>query len=185
MMIARTINFLLSQDPEMAHRLFQHQNKTLALELLPMRFQLYFRIMHDKVEVSKKCPEKIDTWIVGTPADFIASACTDKLSVRVSGDMEFAQTVQQVFQQFDLDIEECLSKMMGDSLAYGIGRIFRRTGEAKKEASARFGQNFKEYLEEESRWIVSKAEVENYCHEVDKMRDDVERLSQRIEMINP
>lgn len=184
MIISGMINFLLSQDTETANQLFQHQPKILQIELLPMHFNLYFLVKNNKIAVSKTPPEIVDTVMRGTPADFMASMCSNKVTVEVSGDMDFAQTLQQVFQKLDIDVEELLSKITGDSIAYGIGSIFRQLKKTGKETSTRFGQNMKEYIEEEQRFIVSKAETEDYCNAVDKIRDDVERLSQRIEMIN-
>jgi len=184
MIITKTLNFLLSRDPETAKLLCEHANKILKIELMPLSFILYFLVENNRIQILKTSSQTADTTLRGTPGDFLESLYSDRITVEISGDMEFARTIQAVIQQLDIDPEEMLSKIWGDSFAYGMGSILKKARNIRKNATARFGQNVKEYLEEEQRFIVSKAEMEDFSAEVDKIRDDVERLSQRIGMID-
>jgi ubiquinone biosynthesis protein UbiJ len=42
------------------------------------------------------------------------------------------------------------------------------------------GENFREYLQEESRDVPSRYEIERFAKRVNELRDDVDRLAARI-----
>ena len=84
----------------------------------------------------------------------------------------------------DIDWEEHLSKMVGDvpaNLAFGaINKISSWT----KQAMSSFKDDVSEYLQEESRDVVTGAEIDSFNAKVDRLRDDVERLAAVIKTRN-
>ncbi|NUS38481.1 MAG: SCP2 domain-containing protein [Lysobacter sp.] len=100
--------------------------------------------------------------------------------VRLSGDAELARRLQRLAERFDPDWQLPFVAVFGDvigvqvaSLAASVLRQAHATGRALAESGA-------EFLTEESRDVVAKAELHAFYDDVDVVRDDVERLAARV-----
>ncbi len=100
--------------------------------------------------------------------------------VRLSGDVAVLETLRDAYRRLDVDLEELLSRFVGDIAAHEIGRAAR--------AVLSWGENLRqtlladtgEYLVEELRVSPPRHELEDFAAEVDRIRDDVERIEKRI-----
>lgn len=100
--------------------------------------------------------------------------------MRIEGDAELARRVQAMARGFDPDWEKPFADVFGDvvgvQIARGLAGALRQakvTGEALARSAA-------EYVTEESRDAVARAELEAFHEDVDTLRDDVERLDARV-----
>jgi ubiquinone biosynthesis protein UbiJ len=100
--------------------------------------------------------------------------------VDVVGDAIVAQQFRRLLRYGRPDIEEGLSKVIGDVAAHSLGEVARSVGRWRREAAATMEQNVSEYLQEESRVVPSRYEVEHFHQNVETLRDDVERLEARL-----
>jgi ubiquinone biosynthesis protein UbiJ len=98
----------------------------------------------------------------------------------VSGDAYTAQAFQSLLRLARPDIEEELSHLIGDTAAYRAGEFARGLRNWALDARATIGTNIREYLQEESRDLPSRYEVERFAHDVEALRDDVARLEARV-----
>ena len=108
-----------------------------------------------------------------------ASAIRDG-SLEFTGDPLLAQEFQQLLTYAKPDIEEELSGFVGDVAAHRLGEIARGVGHWSREARSTMGANIREYLQEESRDVPSRYEVDRFATNVNALRDDVDRLEARI-----
>lgn len=100
--------------------------------------------------------------------------------VRLSGDADLARRLQRLAERFDPDWQLPFVAVFGEvigvqvaNLAAGALRQARAAGQALAESGA-------EFLTEESRDVVAKAELHAFYDDVDVVRDDVERLTARV-----
>lgn len=103
--------------------------------------------------------------------------------VDISGDTDFAAAVHDVARNIRWDIEEDLSRVVGDVAAHRVaetGRVIRRWGEQALENT---GRSFAEYWTEEQPLVASTRDVEEFCRSVDGLRDDAARLEKRVERL--
>ncbi len=98
----------------------------------------------------------------------------------VSGDAYTAQAFQSLLRFARPDVEEELANLIGDTAAFRAGELARGFGKWARDARATIGSNIREYLQEESRDLPSRYEVERFAHEVESLRDDVARLEARV-----
>jgi len=105
--------------------------------------------------------------------------------VRLSGDAELARRLQRLAERFDPDWQRPFVAVFGEILgvqianaAAGALRQARATGQALAESGA-------EFLTEESRDLVAKAELHAFYDDVDAVHDDVERLAARVARLAP
>lgn len=100
--------------------------------------------------------------------------------VRISGDAELARRLQKIVQHYEPDIEEAFARIFGDVIGVQIARALKRGLDYSRDTASTLLKDTAEYLGEESRDLVPKAEMAQFLDEVDALRDDVERLERRI-----
>jgi ubiquinone biosynthesis accessory factor UbiJ len=100
--------------------------------------------------------------------------------VRISGDAELARRLQQIVQRYQPDIEEAFAKVFGDVIGVQLARALKRGLDWSRDSAKTVLRDTAEYLGEESRDLVPKAELSRFLDEVDELRDAAERLERRI-----
>ncbi|HUQ29847.1 MAG TPA: hypothetical protein VM051_14720, partial [Usitatibacter sp.] len=103
--------------------------------------------------------------------------------IELQGDMELAQEVSFLARHLTWDVEEDLSKVVGDIAAHRIVSAARELTRWGRDASLRGAQGAAEYWTEESPLIASRVKVEDFVSEVSRLRDDIERLEKRVERL--
>lgn len=101
-------------------------------------------------------------------------------AVDISGDAVLAQQFQKLLRFGRPDLEEELSGVIGDVAAHGIGQFVRGVEEWGREARSTMRQNVSEYLQEESRTVPGRHEVDGFRENVNTLRDDVARFEARL-----
>jgi ubiquinone biosynthesis accessory factor UbiJ len=106
----------------------------------------------------------------------------DKLMnrVRISGNAEFAEALGFVFRNLSWDVEEDLSRVVGDIPAHRLANGARDLAVAQKRALEGLGGNLAEYLTEESGMLAAPGEIGRFAADVSRLRDDTARLEKRI-----
>ena len=84
----------------------------------------------------------------------------------------------------DIDWEEHLSRLIGDIAAHRLVSVFNGILNWSKSAASNFTNDLGEYLQEESRDVVSGPEMEMFFQQVDRLRDDAERLQARTDRLS-
>lgn len=77
-------------------------------------------------------------------------------------------------------IEEGLSRWMGDAAAHQVGRALRGVAGWGEHAGQTLAANVKEYLQEESRDLVPRAEMDAFAEDVAALARAVEALEARM-----
>jgi len=103
--------------------------------------------------------------------------------VQMTGDADFAAEIAFLAKNLRWDVEEDLSKVMGDAAAHrAVGAATAAAGWGK-DAAERLAASAAEYFTEESPLIASRVKVAGFVDEVSLLRDAVERLEKRIERL--
>jgi ubiquinone biosynthesis accessory factor UbiJ len=104
-------------------------------------------------------------------------------AVRIEGDAELAQQFRELALLLRPDLEEELSHVVGDVPAHQLGRFARAALELTRKAAATTALNAAEYLAHERRDLVPGTEAEQFLQGVDTLREDVDRLAARIDLL--
>ena len=83
----------------------------------------------------------------------------------------------------DIDWSEPLAKIMGDGLAYQLAQSGKKLSSWGKDTVRSVSASFSEYLQEESRDVITDTELDIFYQQVDQLRDDVDRLQAKITAI--
>jgi ubiquinone biosynthesis accessory factor UbiJ len=165
------------------------QGKVLALKFEGIPLNLFLRVEAEQIAVTSQSDATPNATLTGTPLAFarlIGPKPEDALragSVHISGDAEAAQAFSELLQLTRPDLEEELSRLIGDVPAHQVGQAARSALGFARRAVDTFTQNVSEFLQHESRDAPSRTEADEFSSSVDKLRDDVERLEARLSLL--
>ena len=188
--LEKHLNRVLALDPETLTRLHEISGQVVLLDFLNTDLSIYLVPGPQGFQLHSELDEEPRVSIRATPGDMLAyllnaGANTGNLTARLEiiGDVTLAQKLQSIMQAMDLDWEEQLASWFGDSLGHPLGRVLKGSARLLRETHLKFQQDLSEYLRFEKNLTLEKTEMEEFVNDVDILRDDVERLKQRIERL--
>ncbi|RKZ35898.1 MAG: sterol-binding protein [Gammaproteobacteria bacterium] len=189
-LVEEAINRVLSMDPETAQGVADLGDRVLAIEVKGTGLSYFVSPVGDGVRVSRESASPADVTVAGAPLALmrlISGGAGDDLSlggqVAITGDVAFAQQVKVLAQRLDLDWEEELSRVVGDTVAHQLGNAARQFWSWRAQAVETLYQDLAEYAREETNLVVTRDELEIFYTQVTDTRDAVERLEQRIQRL--
>jgi ubiquinone biosynthesis accessory factor UbiJ len=105
--------------------------------------------------------------------------------VTIRGDAELAQKYRELAMLLKPDVEEELSRLIGDTPAHQALRLVRAAAGFGRRAATTGARNVAEYLAHERRDLVPRAEAEDFYRGVEKLREDLDRLEARTRLMEP
>lgn len=157
--------------------------RVVAVRITELGLALFFTNDGERLLVKGAHDGEPDATLAGTMPAFLAALAkpTHALppGIAVEGDALLVRDLRALLGGLEFDWEERLSRLTGDAVAHGVGRMARRTGELFRYAGDRLTKDVAEYLREESRDLVSKGEVRGFLDGVDQVRSDVDRFAAR------
>ena len=180
----RAVNHVLRGSPLALERLRPHAGRTVAFRVGPVALAL---TVQSTGEVAAALP--------GTARDLevrISPFLVPRLAAReeaafgeieMEGDAQLAQEVSFLVRNLSWDVEEDLSRVVGDIAAHRIAGAARGLARWGRDASLRVAQGAAEYWTEESPLVASRVKVEGFARDVSELRDAVARLEKRVERL--
>ena len=104
-------------------------------------------------------------------------------AVNITGDSDLAQSFRELLQLLRPDPEEELSLLIGDVPAHQLARAVRLGGSLGVRAADTTVRNLAEYWAHERGDLVSRNEGEQFLHGVDALREGVDRLQARLDLL--
>ena len=106
-----------------------------------------------------------------------------RASARIAGDAEVAGRYRELFALARPDLEEELSRLVGDLPARRLSLAAQGAIGWIGKLGRTVGENVAEYLQEESRDLPARTEVEEFLQGVDRLRDTADRVEARLARI--
>ena len=188
--LARVLNRNIGEVTPARKLCRQLDGKIIAVRVRDTALAMYFEIDDEVLHLKPESDAEPDVILTGSLVTLAqlagpSGANDDGAAVRrgaldITGDAFTAQAFQQLLQHAKPDPEEELSRFIGDAAAHRAGELARGLRDWALEARETMGGNVREYLQEETREVPSRYEVERFGREVDALRDAVARLEARI-----
>jgi ubiquinone biosynthesis accessory factor UbiJ len=176
------IDHVLGREEWARERTRAHAGKRLHIRV--GLIELHWRIDEEGLLRRAAASEAPDLHL-GIPfAAWFGLARRDAAALReiaMEGDTELAETLQFLFLHCKWDIEEDLSRLVGDIAAHRIVNGGRAFFAWQRDAATRLGENLSEYWREEAGVLPTRSEVRAFVADVAALRDDVARLEKRLE----
>ena len=143
----------------------------------------------ETLELTRDAAATAEAEIVGGPFSLLSlmndapEAVLQRGDVQIRGDVELAQKFRELAMLLRPDIEEEVSKVLGDAPAHHLGRLARAAFGWTRKATDTTVRNVAEYLAHERQHLVPKAEGDQLLKGVDTLRENVDRLEARIDLL--
>jgi len=125
-------------------------------------------------------PALVVTLKAEAPAAFLRGQEHFLHAVEVAGNAKLADAVMLLARNLRWDVEEDLSRVVGDVAAHRLAGAARDFAAWQADAARRLADSLSEYFTAESGLLASRAELESFSAAAAKLRDDLERLEQRV-----
>ena len=181
---AGAVNHVLRSAPLAMERLRPHAGRTVEIRVGPMTFALTIQTTGEVLGAVPGAPRDLTVRI--SPFLLPRLAAGEEAAFRdleMLGDMELAQEISYLARNLTWDVEEDLSRVVGDIAAHRIVGAGRAVSQWGRDATLRAAQGAAEYWTEESPLIASRVKVDGFVREVGELRDALERLEKRIERL--
>jgi len=100
-------------------------------------------------------------------------------AVDLSGDERLAEAVREIARNLRWDVEEDLSRLTGDVLARRVAQAARDFFAWQRDAARRTAEGFADYLAQENRLLVARAELEALARSREALQRRIEDLERR------
>ena len=104
-------------------------------------------------------------------------------AARINGQAEFADTLGFVLRNLRWDIEEDLSKVVGDIAARRLVAMLNSFAGWQREAARNLAENVGEYLIEEKHALLTTPEFKAFSDEISQLRASLEKAEARLKIL--
>ncbi len=185
------LNRALALDPDTLHELKPLDGRQVALTLdaPPLALQVTVagdRLVVGPVDASQEPDLAVRTTLGGLLGQlpFLRKDhATPAGRVRVSGDAELARRLQTLADRFDPDWQQPFVAVFGEIVGVQVANAVRGALRQLRSAGGNLARNAAEFVTEESRDVVGRAELNAFHDDVDALRDDVDRLQAKVERL--
>jgi len=181
---AAVINHLLAQEPWAQAKLIAHRDKTACIDAGVAQLMLTVTGDGYLKNADENAVPAVTIHLKLSDLPLILANRERAVSyVRIEGDADFANAISQLSQSLRWDAEEDLGKVVGDIAATRIVSSAKSMAAAAQTTQKQLAENVAEYFLEEQPMLIRPHVMSEFSSEVVKLRDDLERLSKRIEKL--
>lgn len=184
------INRYLRLDPDTGIRMATLAGRCIGIDLRGLNLQLFIYPDEQGIRIRDHNDGEVDTVLRGTPlgmARLGLGGRTEKTlfsgDVSIDGDVETGQTFKAILDEIDIDWEEQLSQLTGDTIAHQLANTARHAGKVLRHSRRTLEQDIGEYLQEELRLLPARIEAANFSTAVTRLGMDTDRLAARIKRL--
>ena len=177
---------VLALDPDTQGKLHALEGKRIELSLEAPPIALSATVREGRVRIGP--PEREPEADLGLRANlgglfaqlpFARGRNAPPARLRINGDAELARTLQGLARGFDPDWEQPFVDVLGPLLGPQVARTLREGLRQGAGLAKNFSRDAADYVTEESRDAVGRAELAAFLDDVDELRDRAERLLAR------
>lgn len=187
--VETTLNTLIKEDVELVRRLSRLKGRVIQIHFREVDKCLTF-VFSQQVDVLSKYEAEPDCYLslnVSVLPELRDQANITKLikqdQLELNGDIQLAQAFSALLTDCRPDPEEWLSKLLGDVVAHTMMRGAKSTFEFVSAQFDKHQRHFGQVVTEEWQLAPSPLEVAAFCDDVDVVRGQVDKVSQRFETL--
>lgn len=186
-LVMAAVNHALRGEDWARQRLLKHAGKTVRVEISALALTTV--VMEDGMLGT--APEAASADVsLALPASALPMIALGALSegaqaaamrhVRIVGDAELAHVLSGLFQHLRWDVEEDLSRVVGDAAAHRLVAGARAMADQARQVRGRLVDNAVEYLTEERPTLVLRPRLDAHAQALRTLGEDLDRLDKRI-----
>jgi ubiquinone biosynthesis protein UbiJ len=178
------INHLLEGETWAREKLREHSAKTVLIHAGPLDVCLSVTAVGLVQPAAASTAPQLEVKLAPGPLLSVLRGEKNALkSAEVHGDAEFAADVMFLANNLRWDVEEDLSRIVGDIAAHRMVADTQRILAWERDARGRLAASVGEYLTDEAAVLAVSSAVQSFNGDVDRLRDDVARLEKRLQRL--
>lgn len=185
------INQALKFDEENLTAILQLEGRIIAIDIDYLDLTVYLSFSQQGIGINTSCDETVDVTIKASPITLLAFVLVKNRGktvnagdMEITGDVGLAQDFQSILKSLDIDWEEFYARFVGDYPARKLGNFLRGARQYANELRQTLGMDIGEYFRYEKDLLPDQVELSEYSASVDVIRNDAERLQQRIKRLD-
>jgi ubiquinone biosynthesis protein UbiJ len=190
--VERALNAYVAQDGAAHARVATLAGRVIELQLRGTSVRAHLCPQDDgRILVVDAAGGPADACIEASPLSLLRLSLADDSSklffegdVAISGDVALGQAFRDLLLAVDIDWEDELSRVTGDVIAHQVGNVVRGGQRWSRDARHTLERDAAEYLQEESRLLVTREDLNDFLTAVDTLREDVDRLTARVQRLD-
>ncbi len=178
------VNHLLRAQPWARKRLGPFSGKTVLLHALP--FAVAATIQDDGTLTAAARQVPPDATLSAAPGVLLRILASDpsaQAEVAATGETALASELAYVARNLRWDLEEDLSRWLGDIPAHRLARAAQQALTWPGGSLSGLARTWLEYWTEEQPVLAKATQIRGFVREVDDLRDRTERLEKRLERL--
>ena len=190
LLLETAINQALKTDLQTLARLQELQHKKIKCDITDWNCVFFIIPQHNGIELRATISDPADTIITGKLNNLMHIGLSkDKKdamkqhNIQFSGDAHTGIAMQQILSHIDIDWEEQLSRLVGDTPATFISKGLCTALNIGKSLLGSIRRNTEEYIHHEAKLCPKREDLESFYHDIATLRDDVERLEAQLNLI--
>lgn len=189
-LLEQAINRYIDLSRSHREKLSEFDHKIIKLVVRPINYHFYLRFEDQRVCVDATTDAPIDTTISATPLGFVQMGLlpADKLrslfgqSIEIDGDVILGQDIKHFFETMDIDWEAHLSHFSNDFIAQQVSQGVQKGKTFSQDIIRSLTHTLGDLLQYDSKTLPQRESVEAFCHDVDELRLDVDRLEAKFHL---
>ena len=182
--VASVANRVLQAEPWATAQLRPHAGERFNIYCIPVFLEFWI----DQqgllcAEQTDEAENKASVTVTLTPAALLSTGTQRLKHIKIEGDAALAHALGEMAQKVRPDFEQALASLVGNIAAKRIHQMIRVTLESLREQAKRVAANLVEFAVYENPVIVGTPLFEELGHQNRLLRDQIERLSKRIELL--
>jgi ubiquinone biosynthesis protein UbiJ len=185
------LNRLLALDADARAEITRLENRAIQLHMEAPSLAMAITVRDGRLVVGPvDAQHEPDLAVRGTLGGLLSqlpflhpASGTTAGKVKIAGDADLARRLQKLAERFDPDWNLPFADVFGDVLGVQIASSVRAALRGGRDAALRLARHGAEYLTEESRDAVGRAELEAHLDDVDALRDRIERFAARVQQL--
>lgn len=185
-MLEALLNQTLALDPDLPKELSALDGRSMTLTWSGPEWAMRIRVEKDQLRVGPAENASSDLSLRSTVDGLLGLLRPESAKavpagrVQVSGDVELMRQIEKLSKRFDPDWESAFARRLGPIFGPQVVRHLRDALSWISASAKGLGESAAEYVQEERRDTVAAAEIDDFSNDVERLRDDVDRMEARL-----
>lgn len=185
-----TLNRVIDLDAQTMTRIAALDGRSLTLDIRGTALSMRITAAAGRLRIGPAFAAPSALRVAATPAGLLALAfahggdgALPPGRIEIAGDAELARRLEQIATEFTPDFDAAFARVFGDVAGFQIARGVRCGLAWMRRSAHATARDAAEFLTEEGRDGVAKAELETFLDAVDALREHADRLDARVRRI--
>lgn len=181
---------LVDLDPDTRTRIAALDGRAVTLDFRGALPGMRIAVDNSRLRVGPSFAGDSALRIAATPGSLLTLALARRSDTAISpgrvdiaGDAELARRLEQIASRFAPDFDEAFTRVFGDVIGMQVARAVRGALAWSRTSARSLARDAAEFLAEEGRDLVARAELDAFLDDVDAVRERADRLDARMRRV--